>query len=133
MQTVALVLVSAAGLWLVGVALLMAFLPRYSLQLCMKMTTALEASSKRVQFIEQPLRVLAGVALVVRAPASKLPLAFEIFGWMLIVSSVIVMLLPIRWHGKYGAMIFPRLTPLILRLLSPVPAIVGAGLVWAAV
>lgn len=132
MQTFALILVATAGLWLVGVALLMAFLPEYSLALCNKMSARLEASSRRVQFIEQGLRVLAGVALVVRAPASKLPLAFEIFGWLLIVSSTIIMLLPIRWHGKYGALVFARLTPLALRLLSPVPAIVGTGLIWAA-
>ena len=73
MQAFALIVVAAAGVWLVGVAFLMALRPRYSLQLFEKMSVNLERSNWRLQFTEQGLRVLAGVALIVRAPASKLP------------------------------------------------------------
>ena len=77
MQAIALIVVALAGLWLVGVAFLMALRPRYCLQVFEKMSAKLERSNWRLQFTEQGLRVLAGVALIVRAPASKLPLVFR--------------------------------------------------------
>ena len=103
MQAIALIVVSAAGLWLVGVAFLMALRPRYCLQLFEKMSANLERSNWRLQFTEQGLRVLAGVALIVRAPASKLPLVFEVAGWLLVATSLLIMVAPI-W-GKLTAKI----------------------------
>jgi len=111
----------------------MAVRPDYCLHLYNRMLANLEASSYRQNLIEQGLRVLAGAALIVRAPASKLPMPFEIFGWILVVSSLFVMVAPLRWHAAYGAWWGNRLTPLMVRILSPIAAIFGAGLIYAAI
>ena len=132
MQVIALIAVAAAGLWLVGVAVMMALRPRYCLQLFEKMSANLERSNWRLQFTEQGLRVLAGVALIVRAPASKLPLVFEVAGWLLVATSLLIMVAPIRWHGAYGRWWAGRIAPLAIRVLSPVPMMAGAGLIYAA-
>ena len=131
--TLAFVIVAAAGLWLAAVALLMALRPNYCLHLLAKMTANLEASNWRLQFTEQGLRVLVGAALIFRSPASKLPLTFEVAGWLLVASSLLIIVLPIRWHGNYGAFWVERLTPWVIRVLSPVPAIAGVGLIYAAI
>lgn len=102
MQTVALVIVAASGLWLVAVSLLMALRPRYCLELFEKMATSLAKSNWRLQLTEQGLRILAGVALIVRSPLSKLPLAFEVAGCCLVMTSLVILALPIRWHASYG-------------------------------
>jgi beta-lactamase regulating signal transducer with metallopeptidase domain len=133
METLALPVVVAAGLWLVGVAVLMALRPAYCLRLGSRMSTELERSNWRVQLIEQGLRILAGVALVLRAPASKLPPVFDVAGWLLVAVSVVILLAPIRYHGKYGTFWMERLTPSVIRALFPVPAVVGAGLIYAAI
>jgi len=133
MQTVALIIVTSSGLWLVAVSFLMALRPRYCLQLLEKMTSNLAASNWRLNLTEQGLRIVAGAALIVRSPPSKLPLAFEVAGWCLVISSLLILALPIRWHASYGTWLSRWLTPLVLRVLSPVPAIVGAGIVYAAV
>ena len=73
MQTVALVIVTASGLWLVAVSFLMALRPSYGLELFEKMTSSLTASNWRLQFTEQGLRILAGAALIIRSHLSKLP------------------------------------------------------------
>src|SRR5215467_9792848 len=96
MQAIALIVVAAVGLWLVGVAFLMALRPCYCLQLFEKMSANLERSNWRLQFTEQGLRVLAGVALIVRAPASKLPPVLEVAGWLLVATSLVIMAAPIR-------------------------------------
>lgn len=129
----AFVILAAAGLWLVAVALLMALRPNYCLQLLAKMATSLEASNWRLQFTEQGLRIVAGAALIVRAPVAKLPSAFEIAGWLLVISSLVIIVLPIRWHGRYGAFLVRWLSPSVLRILWPIPATIGAGLIYAAI
>jgi len=132
MQAIALIVVAAAGLWLVGVAFLMALRPGYCLHLFEKMSANLEPSNWRLQFTEQGLRVLAGVALIVRAPASKLSLVFEVAGWLLVATSLLIMVAPIRWHAAYGRWWVGRIAPLAIRVLFPVPMIAGAGLIYAA-
>lgn len=132
MQAIALIVVAAAGLWLVGVGFLMALRPRYCIQLFEKMSANLERSNWRLQFTEQGLRVLAGAALIVRAPASKLPLVFEVGGWLLVATSLLIMVAPIRWHGAYGRWLVGRMAPLAIRVLSPIPMMAGAGLIYAA-
>ena len=133
MDTVALIIVTAAGIWLVAISLLMALRPRYCLQLFEKMTSSLAGSNWRLQLTEQGLRIVAGAALIVRSPLAKLPLAFEVAGWCIVISSLLILALPIRWHGSYGHWCTRWLSPVVIRVLSPVPAIVGAGIVFAAV
>jgi hypothetical protein len=131
-QAAALILVVAAGLWLVGVGALMAFWPRRGLALIERMTVHLEASNWRLNLTEQGLRIVAGAALVLRAPASKAPIGLEVAGWVLLATSALILVAPVRWHGAYGRWLMGRLTPLALRLLSPVPVLVGADLIYAA-
>ena len=133
MQAVALVIVTASGLWLAAVSFLMALRPRYCLEVFEKMASRLSESNWRLQLTEQGLRIVAGAALIVRSPQSKGPLAFEVAGCCLVVTSLLILALPIRWHGSYGHWWSRWLTPLLLRALSPVPAIVGAVIVYAAV
>jgi len=132
LQAAALILVIAAGLWLVAVGALMAGRPRYCLELFERMTASLEGSNWRLQIIEQGLRILAGVALIIRAPASKFPLAFEVAGWALVASSVLVLVAPVRWHGGYGRWWVARIAPVAIRLLSPVPILAGGALIYGA-
>ena len=86
METIALLLVAATGLWLVATALLMAVRPLTFLHLLSR-----TASSRRINNTEQGLRLLAGLALVTRAGASKLPELFEVGGWFIFTSSVILL------------------------------------------
>src|SRR5690349_11170011 len=103
MQGVALVLVTIAGVWLIGIALLMAIRPSYCLHLLHVMRARLEASDWRLQLAEQTMRIVAGAALIISAPASRSPALLSVFGWMIVVSSVLILMLPIRWHGAFGS------------------------------
>jgi hypothetical protein len=77
--------------------------------------------------------VLARAALIVRAPAAKLPGAFQVAGWILVVSALLVLAALIRWHGKYGALVRDSLTPAIILVLAPIAAVAGAGLIYASI
>lgn len=132
MQTLSLVIVTLAALWLVGLAFLMALRPRYCLHLFEKMTANLDAANWHLNLAEQGLRLVAGAALIIRSPVSKAPLVFEIAGWCIVISSLLILVAPIRWHAAYGFWWARRLTPTAIRILSPVPAAAGAVLTYAA-
>ena len=110
----------------------MAIRPGYCLELMEQMTVSLEAGSWLLNLTEQGLRILVGAALIVHAPASKLPLVFTIAGWTIVLSSVLILILPMRWHAAYGRMLLKGLTSAKVRLLSPVPVLAGTGLIYAA-
>jgi len=127
METIALLLVAATGLWLVATALLMAVRPLTFLHLLSR-----TASSRRINNTEQGLRLIAGLALITRAGASKLPELFEVGGWFIFTSSVILLVLPLRWHAAYAIWWSLKLKPWAVRAIAPTSAAFGLGLVYAA-
>jgi hypothetical protein len=105
----------------------MAFRPKNALHVL-----SLTASTRLINNVEQGLRLIAGLALVLRAPASKLPQAFEIAGWFIILSSLVLLILPLRWHSAYACWWASRLAPAAVRVIAPISAAAGAGLIYAA-
>ena len=71
------------------------------------------ASSARAHYTEHVVRLLIGVALVVRSPAMWQPRMFRLAGWAIVISSVVLLCLPWQWHYRFGE----RLRPLFFRYL----------------
>ena len=65
------------------------------------------ASSARAHYTEQTARLIAGAAIVTFAPSMWYPDVFKVFGWLLIVTSVGLLLVPWRWHHKFGKWSIP--------------------------
>lgn len=127
MQFAALLVLIAAGGWLVAVGVMMALRPLQALHIL-----SLTASSHRVNMSEQVPRLIAGAALILRAEASKLPLLFEIAGWFIAASSLVLLAIPLAWHSGYAKWWAQRIPPLAVRALAPFSVIFGAELIYAA-
>lgn len=127
MNAAALLVIVASGGWLIAVAVLMAFQPRRFLHLL-----SLTASSWRVNIIEQGLRLIAGIALVVRADASKVPLLFNVGGWFVVASSIILLMVPLRLHAGYAIWWSRKLTDRSVQAIAPVSCAFGGALIYAA-
>jgi hypothetical protein len=67
------------------------------------------ASSARAHYVEQILRLLIGASLVVLAPVMWQTNTFRLIGWAVVVSSVGLMLIPWRWHHRFGERVLPTL------------------------
>lgn len=65
------------------------------------------ASSARTHYTEQAARLIVGIAIVVLAPSMWYSNLFTVFGWILIVTSIGLMLIPWQWHHKYGEWAIP--------------------------
>lgn len=128
MEQLGLIGIAAAGLWLIFVGLVMARFPGRALRML-----SLAASTRTINNLEQGLRFVAGVCLLLRSPAAKLPQTFEIGGWFIILSSLALLVVPLRWHSAYAMWWAERITPRVVRSLAPLSAMAGIGLIYAAV
>ncbi len=66
------------------------------------------ASSKSVHFAELFLRCLVGGALILYAPRMYLAGAFSVFGWVLLVTTACLALVPWRWHHRFAQQTVPH-------------------------
>lgn len=68
------------------------------------------ATSPTTHFVELAVRVLAGSALVVAAPAMAGASIARAFGWILIGTSLLLALVPWRLHQRFAAWSVPQAT-----------------------
>ena len=68
------------------------------------------ASSALAHVVELALRLLVGAGFIGHAASSTLPWAFAGFGWLLVVTTVPMLLLPWRWHRRFARWAVPLAT-----------------------
>ncbi len=127
MQIVALAAVVLSGLWLIVVAWLMWARPRNCLS-----WLNLFASTWRINVTELSLRATVGLALLVRSPSSKAPDLFEIGGWFIFVTSIMLLIVPRPWHSAYAVWWSKKLPTSFVRAMAPLTAAAGLLLIYVA-
>lgn len=107
------VLVTAAGtvlvafaLFLIGLAALTFARPAASARFL-----GAFAQTPRAHYTEQAIRLVMGTALIVRAPCMTFPGPFALLGWIILVTSLALLLLPWRWHKRFA----DRVVPTVIR------------------
>ncbi len=65
------------------------------------------ASSAKKHYIEQLLRLIAGLGVLIYADRMLLPDLFRIFGWLLTGTSALLMMIPWKWHHAFGKKAMP--------------------------
>jgi hypothetical protein len=68
------------------------------------------AGSVRAHVLEMLVRIIVGWAFVVSAPSMRFSGAFRLFGWVLVISSIVLLLLPWRWHHRFAQHVVPPIT-----------------------
>ncbi|WP_420471753.1 hypothetical protein [Brevundimonas sp. FT23042] len=115
-----------AGVWLIGLGMWMAVRPRSALA-----ALATMGGSPRIHFGEMIIRIIVGAALIGAAAPSRAPLILTVFGGFLIVSALVLMVLPRRWHHAYSTWWAARIPVLAVRFIGPFSVIGGLFLLWS--
>jgi len=118
-------LVVLAGVWLILLGVFMLIRPRLALVALGQL-----GGSTSVHVGEMAVRILAGVAMVLAAAASRYPLVFTIIGGFLIVSALVLLLLPRRWHAAYSTWWSRRIPVAAVRMIAPMSWAMGGALIW---
>lgn len=102
-QTLALAVVALTGLYLLllGAAALLA--PARAGRFLLGFV-----GSPAAHFLEMFLRLLVGAAFLLSAPRLLFADAFTVFGWVLLITSAALLLVPWRWHQRIARQSVPR-------------------------
>ena len=118
------ILYLAAG-WLIVVGFIMLTRPRLALDGLRKM-----ASTATINIVELCLRFFVGVAFILYANRAPYPQAFQIIGWFLAVTAILILLIPRQWHARYAVWWADKLPEWLVRALSPVSFTAGGYLAY---
>ncbi|MEO5858325.1 MAG: hypothetical protein ABIR33_05185 [Pyrinomonadaceae bacterium] len=81
------------------------------------------ATSAFTHYLEMAIRLAVGASILVQAPHLSYPTTFTVFGWMLIATAAVLLVLPWKWHHRFAE----KAVPQALRYL-PVLGIVSSVL-----
>lgn len=104
-ESMALAVIVFAGLYLIGLGTVSLLAPSRAARFLLGFV-----SSARAHYLELFLRFVVGAALVLSAPRMLLPGAFQLAGWVLLVTSACLLLLPWRWHQRFAQQAVPKAT-----------------------
>ena len=67
------------------------------------------ASSARAHYVEMACRLLIGSSLVILSPVMWQPQVFRVMGWVIVMTSIALILMPWRWHHRFATLVLPTL------------------------
>jgi uncharacterized protein YjeT (DUF2065 family) len=118
-DALALIVVLVCGLYLIGLGVLALLRPQRASKFLLG-----HAGSAGRHYLELLLRLIVGAAFLRCAPYLPLPDLFAAFGWLLIITTLGLCLIPWRWHQRFAQQAVPRALR-HLRLLALVCLLAG--------
>ncbi len=108
LSTVALGVVALLGLFLVGFAVAALLAPPVASRFLLRF-----AGTARLHYLELVVRLVAGAALVTAAGRMPFPMPILVFGWVVVLTTLVLSVIPWRWHQRFAK----RSVPMALRYL----------------
>lgn len=88
--------------FLLGLALLIFVAPAVAQRFLMSF-----AATARAHYVEQALRLIVGWGLITHAGAMWFSDAFRVFGWLVVVSTIGLLVTPWRRHRQFAMLVMP--------------------------
>ena len=114
------------GIFIILVGFFMLFDPQKAREILRK-----AGSTHMINYTEITLRMIPAAALVLVADISKFPDFFSVLGWFMLATSMVLYVVPRRMHHQYALRSAEMLSPLYLRLISPLSMFFGSMLIYA--
>lgn len=108
------------GFFFIFTGLLMFFQPQKIRSILQK-----AGSTTFINYTELAIRMIPGLAFLVYAESSKFSIAFQIIGWFILISSLILMIVPRKLHHKFSTSAADILKPLYFQFISPFSILIG--------
>lgn len=113
------------GVFIIFVGLLMLFAPKKARAILRK-----AGSNNFINYAEITLRLIPAIAMILYADFSKLPLAFKIFGGIMVLTSLILYLIPRKTHHSFSMKSADLLKPIYFQLIAPFAMLFGGLIIF---
>jgi uncharacterized membrane protein YfcA len=113
------------GVFIIFVGLLMLFAPKKARAILRK-----AGSNNFINYAEITVRLIPAAAMILYSDFSKLPIAFKIFGWIMVITSLILYLIPRKTHHNFSMKSADILKPIYFQLISPFAMLFGALILY---
>lgn len=87
-------------------------------------------STNGINYGEITMRLIVSIALILYADFCRYPKLFEIVGWFMFVTSLILYLVPPKIHHGFSSKAAKTLKPIYLRLLFPFTLFFGGFILY---
>jgi uncharacterized membrane protein YfcA len=118
-------IVIAFGIFIISCGIIMLFAPSKAREILRK-----AGSTNFINYAEITLRMIPAIGLILSSDVSKFPLLFKLFGWFMLITSLILYFVPRQFHHNYSLKCADILTPFYFRLISPLSFLFGAILIY---
>ena len=88
------------------------------------------ASSPLTHYLELTVRLIVGGALLVQSPRMHFSALLELFGWVLVVTTACLLLIPWQWHHHFARYAVPKAIR-YLTLIGLSSIVLGSFVVFA--
>lgn len=89
-------------------------------------------STDFINYAEITIRLIPAIALILYADFSKFPEVFKIFGWIMLITSLVLYVVPRKIHYSFSMRSADMLKPIYFQLLSPFAFIFGGLIIYNA-
>lgn len=116
------------GLFFICVGLLMLLKPHKANDILRK-----AGSTNGINYAEITIRIIPAVGLIISAENSRFPQIFKIFGWFMLLTSVVLYFVPRHLHHQFSVKAADILKPLYFQLIAPFAFIIGSLIIYAVI
>ena len=122
LMTLAFVVLTLAGIYFLLLGIGCLFAPALARRFLLGF-----AGSAFKHYLEMAIRMIVGIAMVIQAPHLPYSMVFTVFGWMLIATTAVLLVIPWTWHQRFAKKVLPRVAS-SLPLIGVVSIAMGSGL-----
>jgi uncharacterized membrane protein YfcA len=116
------------GLFIILIGFLMLFKPTKAREILRK-----AASTSLINYGEITLRLIPAFGLIITAEQSKFPIFFQLFGWCMLITSLVLYFIPMKMHHAFSNKSADLLKPLYFQFITPFAFLIGGFLIYCVV
>lgn len=113
------------GLFFIVVSGIMLFQPKTA-----RATLRKAGSTNFINYAEITIRIIPAIGLIFVANISKFPYILKIFGWFMLLTSIVLYFVPRKLHHDFSNKAADILKPFYFQLIAPISFIIGILLIY---
>lgn len=87
-------------------------------------------STNWINYAEITIRLIPALALILYSDLSKFPESFKIFGWIMLITSLILYAIPRKIHHRFSMKSADILKPVYFQIISPFAFLLGGLIIY---